>query len=90
MYKLDNIYCKITVIADLYICVEFNLRTQSISNKIFPRLLFKSQSSDNIIKLMSSHLSLISELSAQHSLYIGGELVKAELACMTFQEYVQS
>nr|YP_009314285.1 Hypothetical protein ORF_1 [Liagora harveyana]SCW22539.1 Hypothetical protein ORF_1 [Liagora harveyana] len=57
---------------------------------MFPRIIFKSATSNSIVKLINSHLLITSILSVGHALYIGGELVKAELALITSQEYVQN
>ena len=85
----DNIYCKISVIPNNCICAEFNLSNHYILTNMFLRVMFKSSSYNSIVKLIDNHVWISSTLSVGHALYIGGELVKAELALITSQEYVQ-
>ena len=90
MILQDDIYCNISVVPCGCICVEFHLSSYNTSVKILSKVIFKSSTANNIVKLINSHLLVCSKLSAGHSLYIGGELVKAELALIMSQDYVQN
>nr|YP_009313877.1 Hypothetical protein ORF_1 [Hommersandiophycus borowitzkae]SCW22131.1 Hypothetical protein ORF_1 [Hommersandiophycus borowitzkae] len=87
----DSVYCKIIVIPDNYIILAVYL----YNNKLFIEdsqtyVIFKATKADTMIHLVQKHLYIYSELSVSHSLYIGCELVKAEIALIMRQDYIQN
>nr|YP_009314696.1 Hypothetical protein ORF_1 [Neoizziella asiatica]SCW23151.1 Hypothetical protein ORF_1 [Neoizziella asiatica] len=90
MIVQDDIYCKIYIVSRTYLCVKFYASDYSvdvISSML--RVVFISTNAQSMVKLINSHIWITSKLSISHALYIGGELVKAELTLITGQEYIQ-
>ncbi len=87
----DDLYCKINIIVNSYICVKFYASDHSVYlNSSMLQVVFTSTNAESMIKLISIHLLISSNLSISHALYIGGELMKAELALIMRQEYIQN
>nr|YP_009397198.1 hypothetical protein [Thuretia quercifolia]ARW66384.1 hypothetical protein [Thuretia quercifolia] len=89
---MRNIYCVIKVInhkknIELY-CFFNYIKESRYSFTDFYPVCFTGYSIDLILYLFSLH-PFINLLSVQHALYIGKELLKAEMACFSQQLYIQ-
>nr|YP_009313057.1 Hypothetical protein ORF_1 [Dermonema virens]SCW21311.1 Hypothetical protein ORF_1 [Dermonema virens] len=88
--KLDNnIYCKISLVERRKIRVKFYFCIGCESNKI-SHIIFYGYSAGQINELIGMQSLLFQYLSLGHSVYIGIELAKAEVALKTRQIYVQN
>nr|YP_009315717.1 Hypothetical protein ORF_1 [Trichogloeopsis pedicellata]SCW24375.1 Hypothetical protein ORF_1 [Trichogloeopsis pedicellata] len=83
-----NMYCKIKI-EDNIIILEVYCDSSIGSNKELS-ILFKASNSKVLIALIQNHLDVISRLSSKHALYIGSELIKAEIAQLMKQDYIQN
>nr|SCW22948.1 Hypothetical protein ORF_1 [Nemalion sp. H.1444] len=90
----DPIYCTVYTKLSNQIAIEFyvqklhTLGAPLSANR--PLVLFQAHSANKIYELIKSHTTICNQLSSQHGLYIGMELIKAEIALLTAQLYCQS
>nr|YP_010873141.1 hypothetical protein QU266_pgp137 [Nemalion vermiculare]WGV34432.1 hypothetical protein [Nemalion vermiculare] len=90
----DCIYCTLYTKSNSQIVIEFYVQelysvvTPSFSNRSL--ILFQARSSKKIYELMKNHNMICNKLSSLHGLYIGMELIKAEISVITKQLYCQS
>jgi len=87
---MDNYYCLIKIVQNKQRIEVYFVNSDCSLKKFlynYP-MCFTANSLNNIILLLDSH-DFINTLSLQHTLYIGKELYKAELALFSSQLYIQ-
>jgi dihydropteroate synthase len=67
--------------------------SQSFSRKnlqnFYPQIIFKAKTAKEISFLLQYHNYVFLNLSSDHALYLGRELMKAEIALAMGQKYIQ-
>nr|YP_009314491.1 Hypothetical protein ORF_1 [Liagoropsis maxima]SCW22745.1 Hypothetical protein ORF_1 [Liagoropsis maxima] len=88
----DQLYCIISTRLNGQIMIDFHVsKDNPISDqKNKYRVLFTSYTSHRVSDLIQRHDTICSKLSINHSLYIGMELVKAEVCLIMQQQYCQN
>ena len=69
--------------------VALPMRDTCIKNRYVP-IIFTANNAKSICDLMQYHQNIFLTLSSGHALYLGRELIKAELALIMNQQYVQA
>lgn len=80
-------YCLIRHLQDNFLSISFYMDKNSSEASC---IIFKAKSAEVLCKLISSHAYIANVLSPSHALYIGMELMKAELTMITKQRYTQN
>nr|YP_009314902.1 Hypothetical protein ORF_1 [Scinaia undulata]SCW23357.1 Hypothetical protein ORF_1 [Scinaia undulata] len=83
---IDPIYC---IISNSSYIVLIIYSTDSLSNQYTRCIRFRSAEAKKISQLLQLHEYICSNLSVSHSMYIGIELMKAEIAMILRQQFAQ-
>nr|UAT97249.1 hypothetical protein Ahn.pli.UK.pt_013 [Ahnfeltia plicata] len=86
--NLDKNHCIITISQSNFIQLIYFESISDISHKSCI-IYFYAKSANIICHLLGSHQYLSSAISLRHSLYLGKELHKAEIALILGQKYIQ-
>nr|UAT97862.1 hypothetical protein Ahn.fas.Kor.pt_013 [Ahnfeltia fastigiata] len=86
--NLDKSHCIITISQSNFIQLIYFEFIPEISHKSC-MIYFYAKSANIICHLLGSHEYLSSAISLRHSLYLGKELHKAEIALILGQKYIQ-
>lgn len=86
-------YCVVKVLNNKMIQLSYYLvlsvRDRCIKNSFIP-IVFTANNAKSICDLMQYHQNIFITLSPDHALYLGRELMRAELALIMSQEYTQA
>nr|YP_009313263.1 Hypothetical protein ORF_1 [Dichotomaria marginata]SCW21517.1 Hypothetical protein ORF_1 [Dichotomaria marginata] len=81
----DKIYCKIYTdqYRNIHCVVYYDI------NRLKQAVLFKAKNAKKLSQLIQLHYLIYNYLSVSHAIYIGMELIKAEISLIMMQVYVQ-
>ena len=88
-HKMPDIicYCLIRHFRGNCLSISFHIKNDK---NIDQMITFKAKSAQVLCKLIGLHNKIDNILSTTHTLYIGMELMKAELTMITGQSYIQN
>lgn len=71
-----------------YIHISSSIKNKIIGNDFIP-IIFIANNAKNICKLLKYHKKIFFNISSDHALYLGRELMKAEFTLIMNQKYIQ-
>nr|YP_009313469.1 Hypothetical protein ORF_1 [Galaxaura rugosa]SCW21723.1 Hypothetical protein ORF_1 [Galaxaura rugosa] len=83
-----DIYCVININKDKQIYCIVYYRSDK-KNSLDKSVIFKSKKAKRLSQLIQLHNCIYQNLSVSHAIYIGMELMKAEISVIVEQSYIQ-